>query len=94
VGWAIVFTPAAEIVHHLGRSMARTPLRSRFEYDRSHLRYYRKHNGTLEIALLRARLAAGAVRGWVAAMARGGSQSSAERRHHRDVLLLALRGEP
>lgn len=51
------FEPAATVVHRLGRSMARMPDRARAEYDRSHLRYYRKHNGTLATLLLRAVIA-------------------------------------
>jgi N-acetylglucosaminyl-diphospho-decaprenol L-rhamnosyltransferase len=69
-GWRVLFTPAAEIRHRLGRSMARTPERSRLEYHRSHLRYYRKHNGLLARGALRALLAgrgiAGLVRGALA----------------------------
>jgi hypothetical protein len=44
--------------HRLGRSMAKAAARARTEYDRSHLRYYRKHNGPLQRALLRAWMAA------------------------------------
>ena len=44
-GWRVVFTPAAEVRHQLGRSMSKAPRRARLEYHRSHLRYYRKHNG-------------------------------------------------
>jgi len=57
-GWRVVFTPAAEARHALGRSMARAPERARLEYDRSHLLYYRKHCGLLQRAALRALLAA------------------------------------
>jgi GT2 family glycosyltransferase len=46
-GWRVVFTPAAKVRHWSGRSMDRTPDRARMEYHRSHLRYYRKHNGLL-----------------------------------------------
>ena len=53
-GWRVVYTPAAEVRHALGRSMAQAPARARLEYDRSHLRYYRKHNGAAQTALLRA----------------------------------------
>jgi GT2 family glycosyltransferase len=56
-GFKIVFTPAAEVVHHLGRSMETSPERARLEYRRSHLHYYRKHNGALQTALLRLYLA-------------------------------------
>jgi N-acetylglucosaminyl-diphospho-decaprenol L-rhamnosyltransferase len=52
-GWRVVFTPAAQIRHQLGRSMARSPLRARLEYQRSHLLYYRKHNGHLATTALR-----------------------------------------
>jgi GT2 family glycosyltransferase len=55
-GWRIVYTPAATVVHHLGRSVARIPSRARIEYHRSHIRYYRKHNGAACTALLRAYL--------------------------------------
>jgi N-acetylglucosaminyl-diphospho-decaprenol L-rhamnosyltransferase len=62
-GWRLLFVPDAEVVHHGGRSMERTPERARLEYDLSHLRYYRKHNGPLATAALCAWLAAaGAVR--------------------------------
>ncbi|HET9315641.1 MAG TPA: glycosyltransferase family 2 protein [Vicinamibacteria bacterium] len=53
-GWRVRFEPRAVVQHALGRSMARDPYRARLEYERSHLRYYRKHNGPLEWAVLRA----------------------------------------
>jgi N-acetylglucosaminyl-diphospho-decaprenol L-rhamnosyltransferase len=53
LGYKILFTPAAEVLHHRGRSMAREPGRARFEYHRSHLRYYRKHRSPGQVALLR-----------------------------------------
>jgi GT2 family glycosyltransferase len=56
-GWRVLYTPAAEVRHALGQSMARDAARARREYRRSHLRYYRKHNGPLLTALLRAYLA-------------------------------------
>jgi N-acetylglucosaminyl-diphospho-decaprenol L-rhamnosyltransferase len=57
-GWRVLFTPEAVVRHRLGRSMAGAAARARAEYDRSHLRYYSKHNGFLETALLRVWLAA------------------------------------
>ena len=56
-GWQVVFTPDAEARHAKGRSMARAPERARLEYHRSHLRYYRKHCGLPQRALLRLLLA-------------------------------------
>jgi GT2 family glycosyltransferase len=55
-GWGVLFEPRAEVVHHVGRSMARAPGRSRLEYHRSHLLYYTKHNGWPLATLLRALL--------------------------------------
>jgi GT2 family glycosyltransferase len=52
-GGLVRFEPAATVVHRLGRSMARLPDRARAEYDRSHLRYYQKHNGVLATLVLR-----------------------------------------
>jgi hypothetical protein len=42
--------------------MSRDPSRARLEYHRSHLRYYRKHNGPLDRAVLRGLLAARGLR--------------------------------
>jgi N-acetylglucosaminyl-diphospho-decaprenol L-rhamnosyltransferase len=55
-GWRVVFTPAATILHRLGASMDQDPDRARLEYHRSHLLYYRKHNGAWLTALLRLHL--------------------------------------
>jgi N-acetylglucosaminyl-diphospho-decaprenol L-rhamnosyltransferase len=52
-GWRVVFTPAATVRHRLGRSMEKAGTRPRLEYHRSHLLYYRMHNGALATALLR-----------------------------------------
>ncbi len=63
-GWRVLYSPAAEVRHALGKSMARDPARARLEYRRSHLRYYEKHNGAMLTALLRAYLAVtGGLRG-------------------------------
>ncbi len=58
-GWRILYTPAAEVVHRLGRSAARSGDRARREYDRSHLRYYSKWNGPFLTFLLRLKQLAG-----------------------------------
>ena len=70
-GWGIVFTPAAEVTHHLGRSMSKAPRRARLEYHRSHRLYYRKHNGPLSRAVLRVLLAARGALGWLEASVSG-----------------------
>lgn len=70
-GWRVVFTPAATIVHHLGRSMEQAPTRSRIEYHRSHLRYYRKHRGLLWTGLLRLYFAGLSAGSWLVAVGPG-----------------------
>lgn len=57
-GWRVVFTPAATVLHRLGRSMEKSAERARLEYHRSHLRYYRKHRGLLPATVLRVLLGA------------------------------------
>jgi N-acetylglucosaminyl-diphospho-decaprenol L-rhamnosyltransferase len=70
-GWGIVFTPEAEVRHHLGRSMSRAPRRARLEYHRSHRLYYRRHNGPLSRAVLRLILAGRGCVEWLAASVAG-----------------------
>jgi GT2 family glycosyltransferase len=76
-GWGILFTPAAEVVHRLGRSMARTPGRARLEYHRSHLRYYRKHNGLNATLVLRGYLALRGLLDWLRALGPGETRAEA-----------------
>jgi GT2 family glycosyltransferase len=68
-GWRVVFTPAAEVRHRLGHSMDKASRRARIEYHRSHLRYYRKHNGPVSRALLRLALAGRGAAGVLSAIA-------------------------
>jgi GT2 family glycosyltransferase len=69
-GWRVVFTPEAEVRHHLGRSMSKAPGRARLEYHRSHRLYYGKHNGPPSRAALRILLAARGALEWLAATVR------------------------
>ncbi len=61
-GYKVLFTPRAEIVHHLGRSIAAASERAREAYRESHLHFYAKHNGPLWTALLRAWISLQALR--------------------------------
>jgi GT2 family glycosyltransferase len=88
-GWGVLFTPAAEVVHHLGRSMQTDPARARLEYHRSHLRFYRKHNGPVLAAALRGFIGAGAVLGWLGSLGPGAARRQ-RRREHAQVLRVAL----
>jgi len=88
-GWRVVYTPAAEVVHHLGRSMEQAPGLAHLEYHRSHLRFYRKHNPLSHRVALRAWMAAGAARAWL----RAGSGDGGQRRQEEAAILrLALFG--
>ncbi len=69
--WRVVFTPAAEVRHRLGASMARAPRRARLEYHRSHLLYYRKHSGAVAQRALRLLLAARGFAEWSKGLATG-----------------------
>jgi GT2 family glycosyltransferase len=89
-GGRVLYTPRAEVVHHLGRSMERAPERARLEYHRSHLRFYAKHNSAVERIALRAWMAARAAWGWLRA---GSGTAGRERRAEESTILrLALFG--
>jgi len=87
-GWRVVFTPAAEVRHRLGHSMSKSRQRARLEYHRSHLLYYRLHNGPASRAALRLLLAARGASGWARAIA---SFDPAARGEAAALLGLALR---
>lgn len=44
LGWQVLFTPAAEVVHSRGRSRASAPGAASAAYRRSHLAFYEKHH--------------------------------------------------
>ncbi len=90
-GWEIAYVAAAEVVHHLGRSSAGRPTQAGFEYHRSHLLYYRKHNGRLLTGLLRARLAARSALGLFRSLW-DGPAAAESRRHSARLWRLAWRG--
>jgi N-acetylglucosaminyl-diphospho-decaprenol L-rhamnosyltransferase len=83
-GWRIVFTPAAEAVHHAGASMAGGE--AGIEYHRSHLRFYERHHGRPLALALRGALAARGALGWLTARGTDRRRSAAR------LVRLALRG--
>jgi GT2 family glycosyltransferase len=52
-GWRVVFLPAAAALHRGGATTSARPLRSRVEYRKSQLRFYRKHGTRLSLVLLK-----------------------------------------
>jgi len=84
-GWGVVFTPAAQVIHHLGRSMQSDPGRAGLEYHRSHVRFYRKHNGALLTAGLRAFMGTKAALGWLLSL--GPGHERRRRRHQQRAIL-------
>ncbi|MBN2369729.1 MAG: glycosyltransferase family 2 protein [Vicinamibacteria bacterium] len=88
-GWTVVFTPTADIVHHEGRSAAHDRRHVKLEYHRSHLRYYRKHNGPLATAALRLWLLGRAGFGWLAALLRRRGRA-----FERELMRLAWKPDP
>jgi GT2 family glycosyltransferase len=85
-GFGLLFLPDAQVLHHRGRSMEILPARSRLEYDRSHIRLYRKHQGRASTLALRLLL-----------VLRGGfgvlfGKTKDDRSRSRERLRLALRG--
>jgi GT2 family glycosyltransferase len=89
-GGRVLYTPAAEVVHHLGRSMERSPERARLEYHRSHLRFYGKHNPLGDRLALRAWMAGRAAWAWL--RAGRGPAGRQQRAEQRAILSLALFG--
>ncbi len=89
-GWRVLFTPAAEVAHQLGRSMEMDRRGTRLAYDSSHLRYYRKHNGRLAVAALRSLILARGAREWLASLPR---HDALARAAALSTVRLALRGE-
>lgn len=87
-GWRIVFTPAADVVHHLGSSMASGAVG--LEYHRSHLRFYAKHHGRGVTLALRGALAARGAASWLTAR---GPEAPEKRREAARLLRLTLRGD-
>lgn len=55
-GWEVRFEPAAEVVHHEGRSSDQAVAARHRRFHRSRVRYFRKHHGRAAAATVRAGL--------------------------------------
>ena len=52
-GWRIVFLPQAEFIHHEGKSSEQVVPQRHIRFQRSKIRYFRKHHGRFQAACLR-----------------------------------------
>lgn len=57
-GWQVVYHPAAVIIHHEGQSSQQVSARRMLNFNRSKVRYFAKHHGKTQAALLRVSLQA------------------------------------
>jgi len=55
-GWKVILLPEAVSLHNGGASTSARPLRSRVEYRKSQIRFYRKHGSAASLFLLKAYL--------------------------------------
>lgn len=53
-GWRIVHVPAAHITHYEGRSSSQVRLATHLRFNRSKIRYFRKHHGAWQAGVLHA----------------------------------------
>ena len=52
-GWRVVYLPAAQIVHHRGKSSDQAIAARHIHFQSSKVRYFRKHHGALAAECLR-----------------------------------------
>lgn len=57
-GWRVVYHPAAVVIHHEGQSSQQVSARRMRYFNRSKVRYFAKHHGAAQAALLRSTLQA------------------------------------
>lgn len=58
-GWRVVYLGEPQIVHYGGKSTQQAEARTHLHFQRSKLRYFRKHHGVMQAGVLRAFLLAG-----------------------------------
>lgn len=52
-GWRIVYLPATQVLHHVGKSSEQAVTARHINFQRAKLRYFRKYHGGLATAVLR-----------------------------------------
>jgi N-acetylglucosaminyl-diphospho-decaprenol L-rhamnosyltransferase len=100
-GWKVLFNPFVRVIHLGGHSVSQNQDRSRLEYRRSQVLYYRNHHGSgPDTQILRLYLLALAARGFLGATlpapfgpGAGPEDRTRSRQLSRELFRLALRGE-
>jgi len=90
-GWKLVLVPEAKVFHAGGATTRTLPSATRFEYRRSQLYFYRKHNSSRSLRLLRLYLGLGLLALSARGIFRGGEGADLRRNYRR---LLAQGGRP
>jgi N-acetylglucosaminyl-diphospho-decaprenol L-rhamnosyltransferase len=57
-GWKVVYLPAAQVIHHAGKSSEQAVAQRHIQFQTSKVRYFRKHHGALSAGVLRLALLA------------------------------------
>ncbi len=52
-GWRVVYLPTAQVIHHEGKSSEQVVPARHIHFQRSKVRYFRKHHGRVPAAILR-----------------------------------------
>ena len=52
-GWRVVYFPAAQVTHHVGKSSEQAVTQRHINFNRAKLRYFRKYHGRFPAAILR-----------------------------------------
>ena len=52
-GWKVVYLPAAQVIHHIGKSSDQVAAQRHIYFQTSKVRYFRKHRGALMAGVLR-----------------------------------------
>ncbi len=52
-GWKVVYVPDAKVIHHEGKSSEQVVVARHVHFNRSKVRYFRKHHGPVSASILR-----------------------------------------
>jgi GT2 family glycosyltransferase len=52
-GWKVIYLPTAKVIHHGGQSSEQVKSFQHIQFQRSKIRYFRKHHGSWQAEILR-----------------------------------------